>query len=248
MLDRGLWITWYDLPTAGRDKYLAWLHGTYIPKLLKKPGLLYAAHYVSAKIPPASRLRHTDDKSVPAGNDYILIFGGETAHAFSKGAEAYASHALSKLDADLSDADRKMRSMRIGERVCIMTEEARADGPEAKRREGKLALSPCIQLGSFNATPVEVEDELLAWYADWRIPALKVLPGCVGIRKLVSVSGWAKHAVLYEFTSLESRHEHLPTLRSLYPEMGAWTDGFVPKLLHAPQSPIVGSRIWPPVK
>ena len=25
--DRGLWITWYDLPEEGREAYVTWLHG-----------------------------------------------------------------------------------------------------------------------------------------------------------------------------------------------------------------------------
>ena len=250
-MDRGLWVSWYNLPDQGRDAYLSWLHGTYIPRLLKNPGVLSAAHYASENVRPGPHISHTDDSSVPAGNDYILLFGGETAHAFSKGTDTFADPAAGnpgKLHADLSAEDRKMLAMRIGERVALFTEEARVEGPETRRREGAVALSPCIQLGSFNASPVEVEDELLAWYADWRMPALKILPGCVAIRKLVSVSGWAKHGVLYEFISVEARNEHLPTLRSLYPEMGAWSDRFIPKLIHAPGSPVVGRRTWPAVK
>lgn len=243
MIDRGIWASWYDLPAKGREAHLEWVHGTYIPAILKKLGVLWAAHYERAKIPPGGHLRHTDDASVPTGKDYILLFGAETAYAFSKGAEFFASQGTDKLRAGLDERDLTMLSMRVGERVCIFTEEARMDGPEAGRRKGKLDPSPCIQLGSFNAPGCE--DELMAWYGDWRMPALSVLPGCVGIRKLVSTSGWAKHAVLYEFVSLEARNEHLPQLRSLYPEMGAWTDKCTPKLIHAPASPVVGQRIWP---
>ena len=247
-MDKGLWISWYNLAEDGRNSYLSWLYGTYIPGILKKPGVLWAAHYASTKNPPLPHIRHTDDHTVPTGNDYVLIFGGETAHAFSRGADAFIKGSPSRLHADLSAADHKMLAMRIGERVCITTEETRVDGPEAKSRRGGLTPSPCIQLGSFNAGAVEVEDELLSWYADWRMSALSALPGCVGVRKLVSVSGWAKHLVLYEFTSLEDRAKHLPTLRTLYPDMLTWTERFIPKLTHAPESPIVAERIWPPVK
>ena len=45
--DRALWFTWYDLPPAGRDQHLAWLHDEYIPKVLERPGVLWAAHYAS---------------------------------------------------------------------------------------------------------------------------------------------------------------------------------------------------------
>lgn len=247
-MDRALWIAWYNLPDAGRDAYLSWLHGTYIPKLLKHPGIVSAAHYASEKITIPPRIRHTDDPAVPSGNDYILIFGGESSHAFSKGTQAFASQAPSKLDADLTVEDRKMLALRISERVSIFAEEARIDGPEAKQREGETALSPCIQIGSFNGGSSEAEDELLAWYADWRMPALKKLPGCVGMRKLVSVSGWAQHGVIYEFVSLEARNQYIPTLAASYPEMEAWTNGFIPKLTHAFGSPHIAQRIWPPVK
>ena len=46
-LDRGLWITWYGLPEGERDAYLAWLHKKFMPRMLKKPGVLWAAHYAS---------------------------------------------------------------------------------------------------------------------------------------------------------------------------------------------------------
>lgn len=241
-MDRALWITWYDLPADGRDGYLSWLHGTYIPKLLKKPGFLWAAHYAWEKaFRSASRLRYVDDSTVPAGNDYILLFGAEEAHAF-------ANPVPGKLHAELPKEDREMLSMRIGERVNIFIEEARTDGPEANRREGKMALSPCIQLGSFNAGSHQSEDEVLDWYAHGRMPAMERLPGCLGVRKLVSVSGWAKHGVLYEFLSLAARNEHFPEHERSNPEMKAWTDRLVPTLVHAPGSPNVACRIWPPVK
>ena len=137
-----------------------------------------------------------------------------------------------------------MLGLRIGERIVITAEEDRIDGPEAGTRKG-LTSSPGIQLGSFNAQPQAVEDELLSWYADWRMQAMGKLPGCVGMRKLVSTSGWAKHLVLYEFTSLADRAKHLPSMRALYPAQMKWTEEWIPKLTHTPESPVVAERIWP---
>lgn len=244
MLDRGLWISWYNLPQDGRDRYFSWLHESYIPRMLKQPRFLWAAHYKSAKIAPLPHIRHTSDPAVPKGADYILIFGAESAHAFSKGVDAFTKGAPSKLDANLTDEDRHMLGLRIGERIVITAEEDRIDGPEAGTRKG-LISSPGIQLGSFNAQPQAVEDELLSWYADWRMEAMGKLPGCVGMRKLVSTSGWAKHLVLYEFTSLADRAKHLPSMRELYPAQMKWTEEWIPKLTHTPESPVVAERIWP---
>ena len=45
--DRALGLSWYDLPDDGRDSYLAWLHGSYLPLLLKRTGFMWAAHYAA---------------------------------------------------------------------------------------------------------------------------------------------------------------------------------------------------------
>ena len=68
--DRGLWATWYDLPEAGRSEHLAWVHETYIPALLKRPGYLWAAHYANMPEATAARVTHADARAVPAGNAY----------------------------------------------------------------------------------------------------------------------------------------------------------------------------------
>src|SRR3990170_7085243 len=87
ILDSGLWITWYDLPAEGRDAYLSWLHETYIPELLNRPGYLWAAHYAAvekgARRTNARDMRNTtDDASVPRGDRYLLLFGAENADVF----------------------------------------------------------------------------------------------------------------------------------------------------------------------
>ena len=240
-MDRALWISWYDLPDAGRDAYLSWAHGTYMPAMAKRPGVLYAAHFkavvVPGEVPGGGRLSHTTDSKVPTGNGYIMIVGAEDAHAFGRPSPR-------KLHATLSQEDQKMLAVRKGERINILTDEARADGLDAKKREAKAALSPCIQLGTFQAgsAPGD-EDECLEWYAQCRLPNMTRLTGCVGVRKIVSVSGWAKHGVLYEFTSLAERNQYFPTHEKGRPQDEAFTDRLVRTLLHAPGSPNVAERI-----
>ena len=160
-MDRGVWISWYNLPDNKRESYLTWLHDSYLPALVKKPGIEWAAHYLAEPGPPPERLGHTDDASIPQGGDYILLIGGSDAHVFSPPRP-------DEVFAPVTSDEAAMRALRTDERVAIMTEEARASGPAAAEANG-AALSPCIQLGSFNALP-EDEDALLAWYARWRMP------------------------------------------------------------------------------
>jgi hypothetical protein len=242
-VDRAIWASWYDLADNGRDAYLKWAHKSYIPKLLKRPGFLWGAHFkceVPVGPPGGGRLHHTDDPAVPTGNAYILLFGGETAHAF-------ADPPPRQMHAALSQDDQKMLASRQRERVNIFTEEDREDGKDAKKREKKAALSSCIQLGSFGAGTAD-EDDLMAWYAQVRLPSMQKLPGCIAVRKMVSVSGWAKHGVLYEFVSLAERNKHFPDHDKNKPEWAAWTDRLVRKLLHAPGSPNVAQRIFSAVR
>ncbi len=245
-MDRALWITWYDLPEDGRDGYLAWLHGSYMPKLMERRGLQWAAHYATEETPIRTAKndghgrRYPPAGSVPGGYHYVLIAGAEHPHAF-------VDPAPKAFHAQLSAGERSMLAIRTGEASNIMVEQARIEGPDAGRREASAALSPCIQLGSFVFDGDE--DELLAWYANWRLPSMTTLPGCVGVRKLVSVSGWAKHAILHEFVSVEARNANFVNFEEKHhPDQAARSAKVTGQVVHYPGSPNVARRIWSAVK
>ena len=79
------------------------------------------------------------------------------------------------------------------------------DGPEIHTRAKGTTPAPAIQMGSFRAMDLETEFDTAAWYAQYRLPAMARMPGSVATRVMVSVAGWAKYSILYEFTSLEAR-------------------------------------------
>jgi hypothetical protein len=245
-LDRAYWIIWYDLPAQERDAYLAWVHGSCIPKMLALPGVAWGAHYASeANVAPLGGgkgrvSRHASAAEVPQGDGYILMFGAAEPHVF-------ADPGRGAFNAGLSGADRKMLALRSGERSNIMIEEARIHGPEAKKPEPDAMPGPCIQLGSFNSIDWRDEEDMARWYAQWRLPSLKTLPGVIRVRKLVSVAGWAKHACFYEFTSLEARNRNFVHYEASRPDMEAWSKEVVRKLVHATPLPIVARRTWPPL-
>ena len=237
-MDRGIWATWYDLPEAGRDEYLAWLHGSYLPSMLQRPGYLWAAHVQNNVTPERrdtiyKRVPHTGDPAVPAGNAYLLLFGAANPHVFVDPSPA-------EMLAGLPAAGRAMLARRSGERSCVFVEVARVDGPEARTRAPGITPGPCIQLGSFNSNALENETEMETWYSRSRLPLMAPMAGCVGARKLVSIYGWAKHAILYEFTSLEMADKH-------FVDTTQWTQAVIKNLVHAPHSPSLGERIWPPM-
>ena len=238
--ENGYLIHWYDLNEDNEAEYLEWLHGEYIPRRLNDPHILWACHFKSldnvTHPGEKGRLSH-DNKSIPDGDRYILIFG-------AKKPEIFANPTVTEYHQSLSEKDLMFLKMKREERYNIMTEEARGPGSEKKPIDG-VGLSECIQLGNFNSGSYEDEDELASWYATWRIPSMKKLPGCQGVRKLVSVSGWAKHAILYEWASPEARNSTFVDHEMENPKMEEWTDRVVRKLVHAPGSPNLARRIWP---
>lgn len=241
--DQALWITWYDLPESGRDEYLAWLHGAYMPKILQRPGVLWAAHFASEAKPVRTEKkkprRHPPAGTVPGGHRYLLLFGAGDIGAF-------ADPTPRQLHAALPDGDRKMLGLRAGETMNLMIEQARIAGPDIGRRVPGEALSPCIQIGSFVH---DDDEELLAWYAQWRLPSMTQQPGCVAVRKLVSVAGWAKHAILHEFTSVEARNANFVNFEEKHhPDKAAWSEKVTGQVVHYPGSPNVARRIASAVK
>lgn len=235
-MDRGIWATWYDLRDNGKDAYLAWLHDTHLPKMLQRPGYLWAAHVQNVMTPEREagihqRLVHTDDPAVPTGNAYLLLFGAENPHVFLDPSPAEMGE---KAPAEA----RRMLGYRTGSRYCIFVEIERSIGPAAKTRAPGITPGPVIQLGTFNSNTLANEDELNTWYARSRLPFTSTVPGCVGARKLVSVSGWAKHAILYEFVSMQAAAGLV--------DGSEWSQKVVRNLVHAPHSPSLGQRIWPP--
>ena len=143
-------------------------------------------------------------------------------------------------------ATKEQLDQRQGVRTAIFAEEVRVTGPEVGEGVPGGLPAPAIQMGSFRIRTPEDEFALGSWYAQYRLPAMARMPGVIRTRKLVSVAGWAKHSVLYEFTSLDARLEHFEKPHeSLALDEKEWTGRIVKFTIHAPGSPSVGRRIWP---
>jgi len=238
--DRGLWITWYDLPADGRDAYFSWLHETYLPALLKRPGYLWAAHYASQDLEGgtenSTRYKHVDDPRVGKGYRYMLLIAAADANVFG-------DPVPSVWNAALPEEGKKMLALRSGERVNLFTETGRREGRAlSAHREGMMG-APCIQVGSFDC-PTELEEEMHAGYVLQRLPKMCATPSCIRVRKLNSVAGWAKHGILYEFASKEGfDRDYAPAVASS--PLGLNGHSVVPNLVHAPNGPNSAIRIWP---
>jgi len=244
-MDNGIWATWYDLAENGRHDYLAWLHGQHLPKIMRRPGIAWAAHYEitggGARMQAIhDRLHHADDADLGTGTQFLILVGATSPHVF-------ADPRIDEWQGSLGEPAVGMLALRFGSRTCIFTQEAFVNGPEFHARVAGSTPGPAIQMGSFRTRTIDDEFDLAAWYAQYRLPHMSRMSGCIATRKLVSVAGWAKHSVLYEFLSLEARQEHFQGHESLALDDRVWTNKIITYTVHAPGSPSVGKRLWPPV-
>lgn len=245
MMDRAIFASWYDVPAEHAAEYLAWLHERHLPAMLGRTDYLWGAHYraVDKKqrpgTPRENALVRAGDPAVPAGGRYVLIIGARDANVFGE-------PDWRKLDAALPEQDRRMLAMRQGEYINIMVEAARVEGPAAKDYAQGMQPAPCIQFGNFNSD-WQNEQDMLAWYAGWRMPAMRTCPGVIRVRRLCSIAGWAKHGVFYEFETLAQRNEFFLGHEDADPAVKAWSDHMVSQLTHAPSSSTLALRIWPPL-
>ena len=141
MQDRGIWITWYDLPEQNREAYFEWLHHRYIPRVLERQGCLWAAHY-EAVVKGDVRM-HTDDTTVPGGTKFLLLFGAEYADVFGKPTPA-------RFHAQLSAEDRQMLALHLGrdwgrEARPVCPGQARVEVPERLQEAavGRIRTAVC---------------------------------------------------------------------------------------------------------
>ena len=246
-MDHGIKATWYDLPAGEVESYQRWLHEVYLPAVLQLPGRLWAAHYEvtggGGRLydDTADRFARADETEVGGGKDYLLLIGAGSPHAFFM-----PTRAEKEMEEDPRTL--RMKDRRKGARTCVFSEEARINGPEYDQKVPSGTPGPAIQMGSFRTKTVADEFDLAAWYAQYRLPAMARMPGCISTRKLLSVAGWAKHSVLYEFVSLEARQKHFHRHESLALDPKVWTSKIINYTIHAPGSPSVGRRIWPPAE
>ncbi len=243
-MDDGIWATWYDLADDTRERFLGWLHGHYLPALQQMPGFAWVAHYRNDGGGEKMRALGADilarpDEDIGNGSQYVILVGAPSPHTF------FSPLAL-EIEKDVRFRD--MLALRQGVRSAIFSEEARVNGPAIGQRPQGGTPGPAIQMGSFRVRSIEDEFDLGCWYAQYRLPHMARMPGCIAARKLNCVAGWVKHAILYEFVSLKARlRDFEEPHEALAMDAKEWTGRVVRYTIHTPGSPVIGPRLWPPV-
>jgi hypothetical protein len=245
-MSEAIWATWYDLLPEDEQSTLDWLHSEYLPFLQSHAGYTWVAHYRNVGHGPSlatykDTAGHTPDADgVEKGSQFVILVGAPTTHSFY--------HPLYS-ELPLPAGFGQKLAARKAVRTAVFSEEARVNGPAIASRLPGATPGPAIQFGTYRIRTFDEELSLAAWYVHERFPLMSKMPGSVLTRKLLSSVGWAKHGVIYEFESLDARTRHFEEPHEAkFVDAKAWVGKIVRSTLHTPGSPLIGERIWPPVK
>ena len=155
-MDRGLWITWYNLPDAGRDAYLSWLHELYIPRILRRPDFLWAAHYASTD---RGKLRPMLRESAGRGTNAHLV----RARAHARDARASRMHQdpQARVDFGMGEARHSVRVRVPGSAQPVLRHaRRRSSGVEGVDRESRSNFATRARIVQRRAQVVAGGDKL----------------------------------------------------------------------------------------
>jgi hypothetical protein len=234
---------WFDIKNKDKDKLCSWLHGIFFPDLHSKNGVNWVAHYdivphpETRYIKDAPAKKEVKDLSVPPGQENLVLTSANTPSVFF--APNNALEAMEK-------KQQPYLSMRANYRSAVFIEEEMINGPELHKQPLGTGGAPAMQFGSYNVDSIQDDIELAKWYRGERFPRLPVTRGMIRGRKFLSISGWAKHGVLWEFAEMD-KDEYSFEHRFIEADRGEnWHGRHVLEYVtHAPGSPHAGRRIWP---
>ena len=234
---------WFDLADGARDGVWAWMHDEFLPALQSAQGVAWVGHYDIVEQPNrpyiegAPPKKETRDPDLPTGWQNVVLTAAASPEVFFGPGNP--------ID-DLAAAHADKLAVRDNFRAAVFVEEQVINSPEQRTLPYGMGPPPAMQLGNYNTDTPEDEIELARWYRAERFPRVAVSRGMIRGRKLLSIAGWPKHGVLWEFTDLpDGAFTFEP--RFVEADRGEnWLGRHVLEYVtHAPGSPHTGRRVWP---
>jgi hypothetical protein len=234
---------WFDLDEDTQQDTLQWLHQSYLPAVQATPGVGWVGHYAIVKSPSKRYIKdapekvETSDVSIPTGWQYVILTAALSSEVFF--GQNNSLDALAQTNAASMAALKNFRS-------AVFLEEQVVNSPEQRACPYGMGPPPAMQIGHYNTNTPEDDLELARWYRSERFSRVSVTPGMIRGRKMLSIAGWAKHGVLWEFTDLpdgDYSFEHRFVAAARDDEWGG--RHVLDYVTHCHGSPNAGRRIWP---
>ena len=234
---------WFDLDDTDRAATLDWLHQTYLPAVQSASGVGWVGHYGVVQSPAKRYIKdapekvETTDPSIPTGWQNVVLTAALSSEVFFG-----QTNVLDRLAAHHAQELSALKNYRS----AVFIEEQVVNSPEQNAAPYGMGPPPAMQIGHYNTNTPEDDIELARWYRSERFSRVSVTPGMIRGRKMLSIAGWAKHGVLWEFTNLpegDYSFEH----RFVAADRGEnWSGRHVLEYVtHCYGSPNAGRLLWP---
>lgn len=235
---------WFDLEDAHRAGTTDWLHSTYLPAVRATSGVGWVGHYKCVAFPPKRFIEgapdrvETTDPTVATGWQNVILTAALSAEVFFG-----QNNALEQLNATHANSLAKLRNYRSS----VFLEEQVINSPEQRAAPYGMGPPPAMQIGHYNTNTPKDDEELARWYRGERFSRVSVTPGMVRGRKMLSIAGWGKHGVLWEFTDLPDGDYSFEHRFVAADREENWQGRHVLEYVtHCYGSPSTGRRVWPP--
>jgi len=236
---------WFDLNTDTRDQTWRWLHENYLPAVQSAQGIGWVGHYKIVELPNrpyiegAPQKKTTQDPTVGTGWQNVILTAALSPDVFFG-----PGSAIDALKQQHASALSKFQNYRS----AVFIEEQVTNSPEHHAHPYGMGPPPAMQIGNYNTDTPEDEIELAQWYRAERFPRVAVTPGMIRGRKLLSIAGWPKHGVLWEFADMPEG-DHSFEHRFIAADRNEnWQGRHVLEYVtHSYGGPHAGRRVWPPV-
>ena len=236
---------WFDLQKNTRDETWKWLHELYLPTMRSAEGVSWVGHYDIIEQPNrpyiegAPLKKTTDDLTVPKGWENVILTAASSPEVYFG-----PKNPIDRLETEHAS----MLSARLNYRTAVFIEEQVINSPEQHTLPYGMGPPPAMQLGNYNCDTSEDEIELAKWYRAERFPRVSVARGMIRGRKLLSISGWPKHGVLWEVTDLPEGDFSVEARFVEADRDDEWYGRHVLEYVtHSFQGPHCGRRVWPKV-
>ncbi|MEP5152329.1 hypothetical protein [Planktotalea sp.] len=236
-------VEWFDLDEGSKIETLDWLHNSYLPKVQASAGVGWVGHYDIVQSPTkgyidgAPEKHETTDPNIATGWQNVILTAALSSEVFF-GQDA-------PLDAIAESHAPQLKALQ-NYRTSVYLEEQVVNSPEQRTSPYGMGPPPAMQFGHYNTNTPEDDIELARWYRGERFSRVSVTPGMIRGRKLLSIAGWAKHGVLWEFADLpegDYSFEHRFVAADRDDE---WQGRHVLEYVtHCYGSPNAGRLIWP---
>ena len=140
-------------------------------------------------------------------------------------------------------------SARLNYRNAVFIKEQVINSPEQRSLPYGMGPPPAMKSGNYNCDTPEDEIELAKWYRVERSPRVSVAKGTIRGRKLLSISGWPKHGVLWEVTDLPLGDFNVEARFADADRDDKWNGRHVLEYVtHISQGPHCGRSVWPEIR